>query len=56
MGSPSEIRIPETMPFLPIYCLGILKNPAFRLLGETKVDEKFAEIIRVLGLPMSHLI
>jgi len=39
------------MPFLPIYLLGLLKNPAFRILGETKVDEKFSGIVRLLGLP-----
>ncbi len=51
---PSEIMLPDTQGYLPLYVLALLKSPAFRLLGEIKIDEKYAWILRLLGMSQSH--
>ena len=50
--TPMEIQPPDSMHFLPSQVLGLLKLPAFKLLGELKIDEKFASIMSLVQLPM----
>ena len=38
--NPTEIIIPDSLSFIWIYTLGLIKSPAFKMLGEIKVDEK----------------
>ena len=53
---PTEIQFPESQRFLPLYILGITKNPAFKLLSaELKTDEKYAWMQRLLGCPIETL-
>ena len=53
---PTEIQFPESQRFLPLYILGITKNPAFKTLSaELKTDEKYAWMQRLLGSPIETL-
>jgi hypothetical protein len=56
IAQPGEIAIPDQLGYMPLGVLAMLKNPALRLLGETKVDEKFAWVMKLLSLPMAHFI
>ena len=54
LSSPSQVSLPDTLLHLPLLALGLLKSPAYRLLGETKVDEKFAEIMKLMYVSFQH--
>ena len=54
--NPTEILIPDSLDFLWIYALGLIKSPAFKMLGEIKVDEKYANILKLLGVSISKFI
>ena len=44
--------LPETLTLLPLLLLSVVKNPAFRLLTVSKIDEKIYEIYRLISLSM----
>lgn len=54
--NPTEIIIPDSLRFLWLYALGALKSPAFKLLGEIKVDEKYFWTLKYLGASMGRCV
>ena len=42
--------LPETLTLLPLLILSVVKNPAFKLLTVSKVDQKIFEIYRLISL------
>jgi hypothetical protein len=47
--NPTEILVPDSLRFLSIYLLGVLKSRALKMLGDIKIDEKFSWILKLLG-------
>jgi protein transport protein SEC24 len=52
-SSPSQLILPDNLKLLPLYTLSTLKSPAFKLLGNSKLDEKVAWLQKLLSLPHS---
>lgn len=46
----------EPLNYWWLYALGALKSPAFKLLGEVKVDEKYFWALKLLGASMPRLL
>lgn len=54
--NPTEILVPDSLRFLCLYSLGVLKSPAFKLLGEIKVDEKYFWTLKYLGASLARMV
>jgi protein transport protein SEC24 len=54
--NPTEIWVPDSLNLICLYILGLLKSPAYKILGEIKVDEKYYYTLKLLGCSMSKLI
>lgn len=54
--NPTEILVPDSLRFLCLYVLGLLKNPAFKIMGDIKADEKTYWILRMLGATMQGFV
>ena len=48
--------MPDSLNLICLYILGLLKSPAYKILGEIKVDEKYYYTLKLLGCSMSKLI
>lgn len=50
--SGSQLVLPETLTLLPLYILTALKKPAMKLLTQTLLDSKIAQVQNILGMSM----
>ena len=53
--NPQQLVLPETLTLLPLYILAAMKKPALRLLTQTHVDAKVAQMQSLLGMSMEQL-
>ena len=53
--NPQQLVLPETLTLLPLYLLVALKKPAFRLLTQTLLDTKIAQVFSILCMSMEQL-
>ena len=50
--SPTQLVLPETLTLLPLYLLSGLKKPALKMLGNTFLDLKVAQMLNFLSMSM----
>lgn len=53
--SPSQLVLPETLTVLPLYILSSLKKPALKLLTQSFLDTKVAQVQNLLSLSMEQM-
>eukprot|EP00927_Polykrikos_kofoidii_P049259 TRINITY_DN43342_c0_g1_i1.p1 TRINITY_DN43342_c0_g1~~TRINITY_DN43342_c0_g1_i1.p1 ORF type:complete len:965 (+),score=178.67 TRINITY_DN43342_c0_g1_i1:82-2976(+) len=52
MTSSGQLILPDSLKMLPLFICSIRKMPAFRAAADVRVDERMANLIRLLALPI----
>mmetsp|Transcript_5389 Transcript_5389/g.6652 ORF Transcript_5389/g.6652 Transcript_5389/m.6652 type:complete len:137 (+) Transcript_5389:2282-2692(+) len=53
--NPTQLVLPETLTMLPLYLLVGLKKPALKMLTQTHLDLKIAQVQLYLGMSMEQM-